>query len=147
MSNIGKMLKEEIQRLARKETRGATRALKADVVALKSIVRALRNKVAEMQKVPAPRGAVSKLVAAKGQAADGGAVKGMRYNSKGLRSLRMRLGVSQREMAQLIGVSAQAVYLWEAKGTRLRLRNETREALLKLKGIGKREARRLIAER
>jgi DNA-binding XRE family transcriptional regulator len=142
--NIAQLLKYEIQRLARKETRTATRALKADLVALKSVVRVLRDKVAEMQKAAVQRGAVSRIVAAKGNAGDGGAAKGMRYDSKGLRSLRMRLGVSQREMAQLIGVSGQAVYLWESKGTKLRLRNETREALLKLKGIGKRAAHKLI---
>ena len=67
-----------------------------------------------------------------------------RFSAKGVRSLRRRLKVSQAEFAKLLGVSAQAVYLWEGKSGPLALRQETRKALANLRGLGRREIKKML---
>jgi DNA-binding transcriptional regulator YiaG len=59
------------------------------------------------------------------------------------KSTRAALGVSQRELAKLMGVSLSSVAKWEAG--RFTPRLEAAEALQSLEGIGKREARRRLA--
>jgi DNA-binding XRE family transcriptional regulator len=145
MPNIARVLKDEILRLARKEVRVALKATKAECVALKKQVRLLKDKLAAMEKAGRQR-AAKVLATAAGDAADAGDQPGMRFTSKAVRSLRMRLGLSQKDMGQLASVSAQAVYLWESKGSKLRLRHDTREALLKLKSMGRREVAKLLAD-
>lgn len=144
MPNIARMLKDEILRLARKELRSSVKTVKADCMALKAQVRDLRAQVAALEKSAAAKpGSVAAVasVPVKGQTP-----ASMRFSSKTLRALRHRLGVSQKEMGKLVGLSAQAVYLWECKGGDLRLRNDTRQALLKLKAMGRREVAKLLVE-
>lgn len=56
---------------------------------------------------------------------------------------RSKLGVTQAELAQLLGVSHSAVYQWEAGP--MKPREQTAYALQASEGIGKREARRRVA--
>lgn len=144
MPNIGQVLKQEILRLARREVRGSQKALKNECAALKAQVRELRARVAALDKASGARRSGGSCGVASGPASNEPQV-GMRFNSKSLRSLRQRLGVSQKEMGRLVGVTAQAVYLWECKGGSLRLRNDTRQALLKLKAAGRRGVAKQLA--
>ena len=64
--------------------------------------------------------------------------------SKGIRSMRKKLSLSQSELAKLICVSSQAVTLWENQGGKLNLRQSTKVALAAIRGIGSREARRRL---
>lgn len=63
---------------------------------------------------------------------------------KGIRSMRKKLGVSQAELGKLMGVSSQAVTLWESKSGKLRLRKKTMENLIKVREMGAREARKTL---
>jgi DNA-binding XRE family transcriptional regulator len=58
-----------------------------------------------------------------------------------VRSLRGRLGLSQSDLAVLLGVTGQSVYQWERKGGSLKLREKTKTALQRARQMGKREAR------
>jgi DNA-binding transcriptional regulator YiaG len=72
--------------------------------------------------------------------------KRARLTSKGIRRLRKRLGLSQAELAKLVGASTQTVHMWETKKGPLRLRGNTLAAVLSAREMGAREAKRRIAE-
>jgi DNA-binding transcriptional regulator YiaG len=69
-----------------------------------------------------------------------------RLTSKGIRSLRNRLGLSQANFGKLLGTTAHSVYLWERKEGPLRLRDKTRQALLSIRGLRAGEARTKLDE-
>ena len=62
-------------------------------------------------------------------------------SGKGIKSLRRKLGVSQGDFAKLVGVSDQAVYMWESKPGMLKLRDTTKASVFAVRGIGAREAK------
>jgi transcriptional regulator with XRE-family HTH domain len=65
---------------------------------------------------------------------------------KGMKSLRKKLGLSQALFAKLMGVSAQAVALWERKSGRLRLRKTTLARLAEVRTLGARAAAQKLAD-
>src|SRR5262245_47211597 len=92
MPNIGTLLRQEIARLSRKETRGeteptrrATAHFRRDIAELKRKVIALERQVAVLE-----RRTVSRAMAASGSSEQ----KQLRYSAKGLHSQRNRLGLS-----------------------------------------------------
>ena len=69
-----------------------------------------------------------------------------RLTSRGIRSLRRKLRLSQAEFGKLLGTTAHSVYLWEKKERALNLRDKTKEALLSIRGLGAKEARTRLDE-
>ncbi len=137
MPNIGSMLKEEITRLARKETRSQLEALRKasgqyrrDIAELKRQLAKLGRDTARIQKTGAGRAATTPSEVD---------ASGLRFTAKGLPSQRKRLGVSAAEYAKLVGVSQQSIYNWESGATRPRPAQIA--ILASLRGLGKREAR------
>ena len=61
-----------------------------------------------------------------------------RFSAKGLKTNRERLGLSADNYGKLVGVSGLSIYNWEQG--KARPRESSIEALLKIRGIGKREA-------
>lgn len=137
MANIGTLLKDEITRLARKETkaqletlRQASSRYRTDIAALKREVADLRRQLALASKPP------------KAEEAPVESAK-LRFQAKGLKSHRQKLGLSAGEYGQLAGVSGQSIYNWEAgKATP---RQSQVQALAALRGLGKREAAQRLA--
>lgn len=146
MPNLATVLKDEIRRLARKEARAAVRPLSRDKVALKRRVADLSRRVVHLEKdvtfLVSQAGKTVKAVAAAVPVAD----QRIRITAKGMRSLRRKLGLTQAEFAALVGVTAQAVYQWESKQGALRVRERVKRALVTIRNLGAREARRLMAE-
>ncbi len=60
--------------------------------------------------------------------------------------LRARFGMSQREFARLLGVSAPTIGNWERRPGQLDLRSRSLDAWRKAKKLGKRQARRKLVE-
>jgi DNA-binding transcriptional regulator YiaG len=149
MPNIASVLKAEISRIARKESRADSDALKKTVASQRSDLVALKRRVQELEKALK---AVAKGVAS-GRPARAGAASagsdevdagGFRFRASGMASNRKRLGLSAEDFGLLIGASGQSVYLWESGKTKPRSKNLA--AIAALRGIGKREvARRLEA--
>ena len=111
MPNIGTLLKQEIARLARKETRGQVDPARKAIAQHRRDIAALKRQVADLErhlKLVERRAAP----AASGMAAPASA-KAYRFVAKGLRSLRKRLALSAAQFGALAGVSAQSVYNWE----------------------------------
>ena len=67
---------------------------------------------------------------------------------KGIRSLRKRLGLTQAGLAQLAGVSTQAVVMWERNPKKIPLRRkETVARLQTIRKLNKRRAQELLRPR
>lgn len=135
MTNIAVVLKKEIQRLARKEVRGATEGLKAAVARQRAELAALKRKLGELEKLAARLG---RSAASRTRPAEAPA-KGsrLRFTAKGFASRRQKLGLSAAQVGTLIGVSAQTVYNWESG--KARPRPTQLAAIAALRTMGKRE--------
>jgi DNA-binding transcriptional regulator YiaG len=145
MPNFAKVLRDEIQRLARKQVKAGLDPLRRENVRLKKSVADLRRQLTalnrasgELVKKVAPVVAVKEAESATQKAAS------LRPTSKSLERLRRRLGLTQVQFGKLLGVSGQAVVQWAAKGGRVRMRSRTLTALAGIQRIGKREASRRL---
>ncbi len=67
-------------------------------------------------------------------------------SGKGVRSLRLSLGLSHQEFAKLLGVGHNTTYKWESKPGMLPLRDNTKAALMAARQMGAREAKAKLAE-
>lgn len=147
MPNVAKLLKEEIERLARKEIRKSTDALHKENLALRRTLAELKRRLDAVEKAERKSTRVLKEVQPKTAAEETAAeALGARFSGKTIRNMRQKWNITQGELALLAGVSSQAVYQWERKEGRLRLRNSTLEALAALRPMGVREVRKRIEE-
>lgn len=146
MPDIAKVLKEEIQRLARKEVKAATDKLREDNVALKRAAAEQKRRIAGLEKEVQRLSAVATSRAKEAVEANGDDVMQPKMTGKMVRSLRGRLGLSQADFAQLLQVSPQTVYQWERKDGRLTFRGNSGIALLEVKALKAAEARGRLAE-
>jgi DNA-binding transcriptional regulator YiaG len=141
MPNIANVLKDEIKRLARREINLTITPLKVSTAALKKLIYEHKQQIAALKKenkrlamlLGKIRGPVHDNVPELEE-------DGFRITGRQVRSLRGRLGISQAQLARLIGVSENIVSIWENKPGRLRLRKPgIRKALFDLKGMKRRE--------
>jgi DNA-binding transcriptional regulator YiaG len=144
--NVNAVLREEILRLSRKEVREAVTSLRKSNTSLRHDVAELKRRCGELAKEQRRLGRLCAAAAPAEEEADETTLERMRPTSAMIRRERERLGLSQREMAELIGVSTNSVNLWEHKDGRLALRAKAREGLLRLRGMGKREAAAALEE-
>lgn len=141
MPNIGAVLKDEISRLCRREIRKAVTSVKKASSSYRREIAALKRQVAALQKKSA---FLEKRSNAAGESkAPALPARPVRFVAKGLRSMRLRLGLSAPQLALLLGVSEQSVYNWETK--KATPRKEQLAAIIALRGIGKREAQERLA--
>ncbi len=143
MANIASLLKSEITRLARKESRTETEQLKKAVARYRADIAMLKRQNAELvQRV----GRMETLLArsAPAQALPAAAGNGqMRFRADGLRKLRERLELSAPVLAGILGVSPQTIYNWESKATRPD--KEMLARIVALRKMGKREVQQRLA--
>jgi len=145
MPNIAKVLKDEIQRLARKEVKSPVGKLRKDTVSLKRAVAGLKRQIAQLLRDARHLMAAEATRAKVQPQAAPEAAEKLRFTAKGIRALRQKLKLSQADFARLVGVTPLAVYQWERKPSgRLRLHETTRQALTGIRGIGVREARKRL---
>lgn len=145
MANLAAVLKSEVARLARKELRAETDALKRTVASQRSDIAALKRRAAKLEK---SLSALLRLANKAGRAAQpepGDAEAGsFRFRAAGMANNRKRLGLSAEDFGLLVGASGQTIYLWERGETKPRPKNLA--AIAALRGVGKREvAKRLEA--
>lgn len=145
MLNIAKALKEEIQKVARRQVRAEIRAVRRENARLRRSVAMLRRQLGGLQRTSKDLvKRVMPAVATKEAEEATTKARTLRPTSEGLKKLRARLGLTQAQFGQLLGVSAQAVVQWAAKQGRIRLRKATLAKLANIRQIGKREARRRL---
>jgi len=141
MGNLIHALRNEITRLAKKETKGQITPLKAasakyrrDIAELKRVTSDLDKRLAQLEqqerrraKKPPP----AQLAERK------------RFSPKGLKSHRAKLGLSAADYGGLAGVSGQTIYNYERGDTKPRRAQVAK--LVAVRDLGKREARRRLA--
>lgn len=139
MPNVASVLKEEIARVARKEVRSETEALKKTSVQSRSEIAALKRRVVALEKLVASLGKMKPSASKIPEQ-----TPSMRYSAKALSAQRQRLGWAGPEMALLLGVSTQTIYNWEAEKSRPR--QQQMAAIAAVRGMGKRDATAKLAE-
>ncbi|MBA2676310.1 helix-turn-helix domain-containing protein [Ramlibacter sp.] len=143
MPNIGSILKSEIARIARRELRGETQALKKSVTQYRRQIAQLKRRLQTLERQIKRQGRPGTRSAAPVEESDDDAQARLRFSAKGLAAQRRRLGLSAAAVAKLLGVSALSVYKWESGKTRPRAKQL--EAIATLRNMGKREAAEKLA--
>lgn len=140
MATLANALKQEITRLARKETKaqlsaiiGLTKASRAEVSRLRKEIATLRKQIKALEKA-APR------IPARSVGDEEETIH--RFSAIRLRKHRHRLGLSAAELGHILGVSGQSVYHWEQGKTRPR--QSQLAAISKLRSLGKRDVATLL---
>ena len=145
MPDVAKVLREEVQRLAKRQVKAGLAPLKRDTTRLKKHVADLRRELATLTRTSRVLLArATAVVATKETAVATEKASTLRPTSKSLARLRRRLDLTQIEFGTLLGVSGQTVLNWEGRGSRVRMRRGNLAALAGIQKIGKREARRRL---
>jgi DNA-binding transcriptional regulator YiaG len=144
MGKLEGIIKSEIVRLAKREMRKITVPLGKDVRLMKNTVSQLRKAVLILERFAARQESQFKkekiLLEATPEE-----VKVSRFSPRLIRSLRNHLGITQRELAILIGVTVGAIHQWES-GIFVP-RAQKKSALVALRKLGRREVRELLEEK
>jgi DNA-binding transcriptional regulator YiaG len=141
MGKIENVMREEFQRLARKEIRQQVdplrrenRELKKRIVKLEALAKPISKVIKKTTEAKLEK--MSDLRASEDE------VKSARITPAWVQNLRMKLNLSQPELASLIGVSASAVRSWEYAASLPR--GSRREALVALRKLGRRDVQKLL---
>ncbi len=136
MSNFVNQFKSEVSRVARKEVRTHTQALKkatltyrSEIAELKRQLSSLASIVKGISKAVSPTKALSSEEQSPSES--------IRFRAQGFAKLRQKLDLTALQMAQIIGVSAQSVYHWETGKSRPRASQLL--LIAKVRKMGKRE--------
>jgi DNA-binding transcriptional regulator YiaG len=145
--NMGKlegMIKSEIMRLAKRETGKVSLPLRRDVRTLKSVVSQLRKSVSTLERLVTQQ--QKELGKSKiSLEAPPDEVQKSRFSPRLIRNLRKRLGITQKEMATLAGVTVGAIYQWE-QGI-FEPRGKKKGVLVALRKLGRRAVKKLLEEK
>ncbi len=142
MGKLEGVIKDEIIRLAKREMKMNFVPLRRDVRSLKITASQLRKSVLGLQRFVSQQ---EKQVGAKAvPEVTPEDMKKARFSPRLIKSLRKRLGVSQRELGKLAGVTVGAVFQWE-KG-KFEPKDEKKKILVGLRKLGRQNARKLLAE-
>jgi DNA-binding XRE family transcriptional regulator len=144
MPNLMPILRSEISRLARKEAKAAASPLRKPSVAARKAFAGLKRRVASLERETKRLAALVAKIPVPQPEPSAGARNWI--SGKGVKSLRRRLGLSQEAFAKLVGVTSNAVYVWESKPGMLRMREATTAAVMSVRGLGAREAKKRVEE-
>jgi DNA-binding transcriptional regulator YiaG len=144
MGKLESTIKSEIGRLAKREIHKVSVPLKRDVQSLKITVSQLRKAVLPLQRFTADQ----KKELAKREvrlAVSPEELKKSRFSPRLIKTLRKKLGITQKELAILVGVSMPAVQSWEAG--KFIPKTEKKAALAALRKLGRTEVKKLLAKK
>lgn len=140
MPNLSTILKGEITRLARKEIKTAIEPLRKANATHRKEIAELKRLVALLQRDLRAASKPDKTPVTVGEASP----RSPRFSAKGLKSLRAKLGFSAADFGLLVGASGQSIYKWETGKAVPRASQQA--ALAAIRGLGKREAGKRLAE-
>ena len=144
MGKLQATIKSEIERLAKREMRKVSVPLKREVRLLKINVSQLRRAVLSLERFAA----LKQKEVAKQEIrleATPEEVRKSRLSPRLIKSLRKHLGITQKELAILTGVTLGAAHQWEIG--KFMPKKEKRAALVGLRKLGRSEVKKLLAER
>ena len=138
MPNIGQVLRDEIARISRRESRKQSSVLQRASAAYRRDIATLKREIASLRR-ELKKSSSSKSAAV---AASPASSTKLRFRADGFRTMRRRLGLSAALMGKLLGVSEQSVYNWETKTATPR--NSHLPTIARLRTMGKREVQQLL---
>jgi DNA-binding XRE family transcriptional regulator len=151
MSTIANALKQEIARVARKELkdeiaalRKLTTAHRSEIAALKREIKALNGVVKGVQKGMARPASPPRAAPVQADASTRRRGRQAEFSSEQLAARRGELGLTQAQMARLIGASALSVYKWESG--KVQPRAAQREQIAAALQLGKRAVKAKLQE-
>ena len=155
MPNIAATFRQEITRVARREIRSQTLALRKASAQYRREIAELKRKAAKLKSEVARLTRQSGQNIAPQQSQDESAKT--RFSARSVISQRKRLGISAADYGKLIGVTGHTVYKWEHGTSRPRSAQLTalgsarnlgkREVLLRIKQMGLKASKRGAARR
>lgn len=134
MTNIATLLKGEITRLARKEVRAEIAPLKKASASSRIEIAALKRQLKEVER--ALRQALKPN--ASSRAVPDASSQDAKFNARGMKAHRKKLGFSAKEYGLLVGASGLSIYKWEDE--KVAPRAKFLPALAAARRLGKREA-------
>jgi DNA-binding transcriptional regulator YiaG len=144
MGKLGKSIKSEIVRLARMELRKVSVPLARDVWSLKRAISQIRKTVLPLQRFTArqQKELENRKIPLEVTPEE---VKISRFSPRLIRSLRKQLGISQRELAILTGVTVGAVQRWESG--QYNPKEEKKRRMVALRKLRRSDVRKLLTEK
>ena len=142
MPNFAQSIKNEITRLARKEIRSQTLALRKSSAQHRREIAELKRQATEL-KTEVKR--LEKLCSGVSSQKSQDETVTHRFSAKSVIAQRKRLGISANDFGKLVGVSGVTIYAWEQG--RSRPRKAQVEALGLVRAFGKKQARAKLADR
>jgi DNA-binding transcriptional regulator YiaG len=143
MPNLAAILKSEIARLARKESRSqsavlrkATSQYRRDIAALKRQLKTAIRKLAILESLARKQ---------QGAQVEQVETEGRRYSARSVKAHRRNLGLSAADYGKLIKVTGKTVYTWEL-GT-ARPRDGAFRRWIAIRSLGKRQALAMLGSR
>ena len=143
MSTFANQFKSEISRLAKKEVRAETQALKKASTQYRSEIAVLKRRLAGLEALIKKQGKGADRVKAK-EKTDEESGASHRFRVAGFAALRKKLSISAAEMGKLLGVSAQSVYHWDTGKTKPRASQLA--AIAEVRKMGKRAVASKLGE-
>jgi DNA-binding transcriptional regulator YiaG len=143
MSSLISSLKSEITRVARKELKGELQSLRKASTVHRSEIAALKRQLKSLASELKAVKRNNKSAASAPSAADT-VVKpsGIRFTAERFAALRAKLGLTQTELAKVLGASSLSVHKWEKGAAQPRAAQLAKIA--SAMKLGKREARALL---
>ena len=144
MAKLEAIIKSEIIRLARREMRKVSVPLGRDVRILKGAASQLRKSVSPLERfaVQKQKELARREIRLEAPPEE---IKQSRFSPRLLQSLRKKLGISQKELAILAGVSVGAAHLWETG--KFRPKDKKMGALVALRKLNRRQVRELLNQK
>jgi DNA-binding transcriptional regulator YiaG len=141
MPNIASVFKSEISRIARKESRSDVEPPRKAVAQHRSAIAAMKRQIAELER-RLKQTARAQRVRPRPEPEESN--KQIRFSPQRLAAHRAKLGLSAKDYARLVGVSALSIYKWESGSTRPR--SSQLPAIAAVRKLGLREAQAKLAE-
>lgn len=140
MPNIQKILNEEIRRLARREIRNELADLKKQLASMRKSITEQSCRIKALEDVVlAPAKSVQPPVNPPT------AEKPVRVTAGRIKKLRMKLCLSQRSFAVLLGVTPNSIYYWDSG--KIEPKEPQKRKIAAIRDAGKRELAKLMAEK
>ncbi len=142
MSTLAQTIKDEIRRISRREIGLALSNFRRDHIALKKRLAEQKSRISAIEK---DNKELSKKLAAFGQdqrvkAGSESEAEHVAVYARGIKSLRRRFGLSQINLARLVGMNRISIAHWEKKSGKITIKKpEVRKMLTELKGMKKAE--------
>ena len=141
MGKVGSIINSEIIRLAKREMRKVSIPLKRDVRLLKNMISPLRKSVLTLERFSAhqQKELSRREIQLESPMEE---IKQSRFSPRLLQSLRKKLGITQKELAILTGVTIGAAHSWEIG--KFRPKDNKMGVLVALRKLNRREVRELL---